>query len=737
MFERRLRVLLCLSGIALLIVIGRLAQLQIVQAGYYRSAAQASLLLRPTQTPFVRGSIVDRTGEVLVRDEACWDVAIDFAVLAADVSGDADGALRVAARYRRRDGYRAGLIADELAVSFRGDLREMWVELARFSAGRRAVAVEELRARAKDIHHRILRIRRAVARRRGFDAPVAEEGRSHAILTELGADDQIVARERFARFPWMQVRSSSVRRFAGDATPLAHLLGRLGRVSAEHVAEDPNADDPFARYRADERLGVSGIEAAAETRLRGRRGQIARNRDGALIAEQSFEAANGQDVTLTVHAELQRRLYQLLGETVQAVPEASGGAIVVVDVESREVLALVSYPSFDPSRFNELYPLLLDDTQRLPLRFRAVASRYAPGSTIKPLVCLAGLISRRITLDTREVCTGYLFDDVRDKWRCWELEGTGQRKAHGEIDVVEALTGSCNVFMFRLGEAIGVDGLCSVFDMAGIGRSTGIGLTEEVWGINPTPGWLMEHKNIRATPGFARQFAIGQGELALTPLQMANLMATYASGRYRPLTVVRSDTPSPVWELPATPAHWQAIRRGIYGVVNDPAGTAYRYAHFVHPRWALCGKTGSATAHPWPTAYRVLFVDQAGESAEVLVRAGSRASAIERFTRERPGVTFDPAQVQVAERWPVTPPARGENHSHAWFGGFLQPLTDDGLPDWSRTSPVAFAVLVEFGGSGGRTSGPLAKSVSAALLDTFGENLDIRDQHLTLGYAAP
>ena len=200
---------------------------------------------------------------------------------------------------------------------------------------------------------------------------------------------------------------------------MAHVLGRTGRVSAEHIAEDPNADDPFARYRADEDRGITGAERAAESLLRGRRGQKVLDRDGNIILSEMIEAENGRDVALTIDVALQARLYRLMHETVGKIPESNGGAIVVLDVPTREVLALVSYPAYDPNRFDELYASLRDDTEHLPLRFRAIANRYAPGSTIKPLACLTGLTSGVITLDSQETCTGYLFESHRDRWRCW------------------------------------------------------------------------------------------------------------------------------------------------------------------------------------------------------------------------------------------------------------------------------------------------------------------------------
>jgi cell division protein FtsI/penicillin-binding protein 2 len=359
----------------------------------------------------------------------------------------------------------------------------------------------------------------------------------------------------------------------------------------------------------------------------------------------------------------------------------------------------------------------------LPLRFRALSNRYAPGSTIKPFVCLTGLASGVIDLDSREQCTGYLLEEHRDRWRCWQMHGTSQRKAHGDVDVVEALTGSCNIFMYRLGEYLSVDALTSAFDMVGVGKSTGIGFVEEAYGINPTSSWLATHKGMRTTAGLARLYAIGQGELSMTPLQVANLMATYASGRYREVTLVDSESEKPSWTLPGDRANWQAIRRGMYGVVNDPDGTAYQFAHFVHDRYALIGKTGSATAYAWPTSYTVGYVDESGQSRVEHVNGGSRSDAMERFSLLFPSITIDAKNVEVATRWPAVDAGPGEDHSHAWFGGYLQRLDDAGQPDWATEPRIAFAALVEFGGSGGRTSGPLGRRIAATIIETFREDL--------------
>lgn len=724
MFERRLRVLLFAFAATIVVIVVRLAELQIVRADYYRQRAERSLVLRPKSLPFVRGSILDRTGEVLVADQPCWDLKIDFDAIAADTGANEGASKRLLRSWRRAHPVESGADHEDASQLLRVVLDTMWSDIARVAPDATPISSSDLRERASRIHERISAIRAIVAKRRGFDAPVAEEREPHTILSRLDADRQIAARESLSRYPWLHVERSFVRRFTPGAKVFAHLLGRTGRVGAEDLERDPQPDDPFVRYRADETCGRSGVEWMSESTLRGRRGCIVRERDGSVVPDESVTALNGDDIMLTLHAPLQRRLYELLGETVRGVPASSGGAIVVLDVATREVLALVSYPAYDPNRFAELYDQLRDDTDRLPLRFRAVSNRYAPGSTVKPLVCLAGLMSGRIALDDREECTGYLLPDHRDRWRCWRIHGTSRRKAHGAVNVVEALTGSCNIYMYRLGERLTVDGLCSVFDMVGVGRGSGTGLREENPGINPTPSWLMTHKNARATPGMARLFAIGQGELSMTPIQVANLMATYASGVCGEVSIVRSADTPPKWSIPARPEHLRAIREGMYGVVNDRGGTAYKQAYFEHDRYALLGKTGSATAHPWPTSYRIPYTDRAGYEAVAIVPEGAEGPAVERFVRDHPFATFDPHAVEVASRWPVIPPDSGERHSHAWFGGFLQALDAARLPDWSKVPRVAFAVLVEFGGSGGRTSGPLAKRVAAELLDVLGPDLD-------------
>ncbi len=270
MFETRLKVLLAAFTIGLLIILVRLADLQIVHADYYRERAERSLVLKPKRLPFVRGRILDRHGEVLVADEPCWDLTIDFTAIAPEFGQqeNEDAIKRLLSLWRRSGHAPRGVSLGALAVSLSNELEDMWRDIDAFAVQHWYASDVSSYERCRAIFDRVDRVRRAVARRRGFDAPVAEENTAHTLMSALNAEQQIAARERFARYPWIRVERSSTRRFAYDTTSLAHILGRTGRVTAADIEKDSFADDPFARYRGDEDRGISGVEWAGESLLR-------------------------------------------------------------------------------------------------------------------------------------------------------------------------------------------------------------------------------------------------------------------------------------------------------------------------------------------------------------------------------------------------------------------------------------------------------------------------------------
>lgn len=682
------------SAVVLVIIVLRLIDLQVVRADHYRRRAEEALL-RPAKTlPFVRGRLLDRFGQTLAADEPCWQVSVDYDILSGSAAnGDP----------QKLDAIEA-----------------MWADLAIFGDQ----SVGDLLDRADRIVQRVDRWRRKVSDRFGYSVPIREERMAHPILTGLDDQEQIAAREYLAVYPWVTVEHGSRRLYHPDPS-LGHLLGQLGSVGPDDLRDDPHAHDPAARYRATDTKGISGVEYAAEQTLRGRRGRLRHNRSHEVV--EHVPAVDGRDVALTLRIDLQETLYQLLDDRISELcPDtAAGGAIVVLHVPTREVLALVSYPGFDANQFRTQYERLRADTRYTPLRFRALANTYEPGSIVKPLTCLAGLGSKVITTETTFNCTGYYLEGVHDRLRCWPVAGTSRRRAHGDVAVSDALCGSCNIFMYHVADLVGVGQLTSYFDMAGFGRSAGIGLPEERQGINPTPSWLMQYRNAPATAGRAKNFAIGQGELSITPLQAANLVALYASGVWKPVTLIRNPSPRPAWNLPVKPAAWSAVRQGLYRVTNDPVGTAYYVARWTNGRYALCGKTGSATTPPSPTQYRIDYLDTEDRPQFAVIPAKVRKHAIEDFRRQNPDARFDPRKdVTIDAYWPPKPDDPNENYAHAWFVGYLQPIAADGHPLLDKTPPIAFAVLVEFGSSGGHTTGPIARDIARIICDTLGDDLN-------------
>lgn len=737
MFERRLRGFLFLLLIVAAVLMARLADLQVLRADHFRKQAADAELRDAQSLPFVRGNILDRTGRVLARDEPSWELRLDYAVLPPG-DGDLDPTVidgpwaTLVRRCLEQNRYEDCASTDEVDFALRGELNRMWNELAEFASLPRS----ELERRAYNKRQRVLRQQSVVEKAHGYAVPLAEQirpgSREHAILTGLDNQQQIDARRAFADYPWVSVKGETRRVYPGGES-VVHIAGRMGAVSAETLENDPNKTDALGRYLRTDRWGVRGVERAAEDQLRGRRGSLQLDRKGEIIKEISPE--RGRDVTLTLRLDLQQRLYSEFGSMLQ--PPSVSGAIVVLHVPTREVLALVSYPGYAPERFSVDYEDLVSETVNLPLHFRAVGHQFAPGSIVKPLTCLAGLSGGVITPETRFTCIGRLFADLPDRWRCWGISGTNRRKAHGSVNVVEALAGSCNVFHYQVGEAVGFNSLMQFFEMAGFGRPTGIGLGEK-WGVNPSPGDLIR-RGIPVTPGKARHLAIGQGELSITPVQAANLVAVYASGSHRPVTLIRSEPPTPVLELPVADEHWRVVREGLYRVVNTREGTAYDYARLDDSLgYALCGKTGSAETPRLHTSYIVNWVNPDGVAQQTSVPAGSKRQAQDDFERANPGIDVTLDDIDDEGFWPPEVRKDGKLYTHAWFVGYLQPLgaqVGRAVPDGAgvgpsptyeldRQPPIAFSVLVEFGGSGSRTAAPIGKRVAETILAILGPDLD-------------
>jgi len=679
------------------VLTARLFHLQVAQGEAFRQQADALMLRAPLGLPPVRGRILDRQGALLASDEPSVNLCVHYGALS--LSGRY---LDAAARRMRRDPPFADRSVAEVRDELVRRLRGAWSELSDICD----VPLSEIADRRDRVCRRVDAIREHVWKAQqaaGIDGPlksvrIAEEAAFHPILLDLTPEQRTRIELRLSGLPFMRLEPA-VRRATAAPISMMHLLGRLGQVSPEQIAADPDAENERRRYQPGERAGVGGVERLAESTLRGTRGEEVRDLDGNLVEQD--EPVDGRDVRLTIDAVLQQTLYELLGRAVAAHPPSTGAACAILSLPRREVLALVSYPSYDARTFTDDFDSLRDDTRRRPLWPRALAIEYPPGSIIKPASLLIGLASGRVRPETTVECRGKLFANS-DAWRCWTV--WRDMPPHGVLDGAGAIQHSCNIFFYTLGQNLGAARLTQglrelIYGPGATGpdaRWPGLGLIEEAGGLIPSP----ERLKREFRPADGRNYAIGQGELQITPLQAAMLMATVACGNFLPPSILENDAA----RVPQTFAgiqsdYWRIVRGGLYHCVNSPGGTAYPGGKV--GAVAVCGKTGSAQSVPRIATRRFVFETAPGRRREAV------APTIE-AARERLDLPADakPIEQKPVQFWPPPETGKTSTATHAWFAGYAP-----------RDDPkIAMAVVIEYAGSGGKVAAPVGRRIFHALL---------------------
>lgn len=329
----------------------------------------------------------------------------------------------------------------------------------------------------------------------------------------------------------------------------AHLLGYTGKLTAEEWATYAGKD-----YSLDAYVGKDGVEYAFEEYLHGVDGEaeVYSNLDGVTLrTKYTKEPQPGGHVYLTLDIGLQEVCEEALAAHIESINEdrariiaeaemygtestemISGGALCVVKVDTGEPLALVSYPTYDAATMLDNYETLVAD-ENAPLYNRALMGVYAPGSTFKPCTATAllaeGIISPTRTLKTEGQFTKYIDDGYAPE--CWIY--STYKYTHGEINVVQAITYSCNYFFYYFGDELGIDKMAYYAKLYGLGEHTGIELPE-VTGQMSTQSFKEQYTGISWFQGDTLQSAIGQSFTEFTPLQMAEYCAAIANGRHAP-----------------------------------------------------------------------------------------------------------------------------------------------------------------------------------------------------------
>lgn len=443
------------------------------------------------------------------------------------------------------------------------------------------------------------------------------------------------------------VLQTEPRRFYPYGTLAAHVIGYLQELSPEEMKSSV-----YQIRKLGDMIGKTGVEKEYEERLVGIDGQAIEVVDSLGRSKEEIARRDpkpGQDLTLTLDFELQKKAEQLL--------EGREGSIVVMESLNGEILALANHPYFDPNKFiNRFTPeewLDLVKSQEFPLENRAIRGLYSPGSIFKLAMALTALDLNIIRDQTTFYCSGAI-RIYGHPFSCWFKPG------HGALNLPNAIKHSCNIYFYQIGKLIGIENISLYAKRFGFGAKTGIDLPEEKEGLVPSPQWKERVRNLPWYPGETISVSIGQGPLLVTPLQVAVHTAFIANrGKkviphlnesYSSVPVDREDYQIFAEDSLIQIKHsvFEKVIKGMWKSVNEEGtGRGARVRGF-----DVCGKTGST---------QIISTEKAKELAEL----------------------------------------KKEFRTHSWFTGFAP-----------REKPkVIVTVLVEFGGKGGETAAPLAKEL--------------------------
>jgi penicillin-binding protein 2 len=691
--EARGRLRWVLAGVAACaaIVMARVAALETFYGDAYRAEA-AKPIRRVEPIPAARGRILARDGTVLAYDRLLSALAVQYRRLEQppDPNWLEAEARRRLPRAERRDRSRREAEKAKLLT----EREEMYVRLAAL-CGR---TPDAFRARAAEIQARVERIAASInaRRRRLHDERRAD---AEAVRTGVPRDDEgwlprtgrwlaalVVAPQDEAPYSPIDAAEEHEHHVLCEDVPLeavAEIAAHPERYPGVRIVErrrrvypsGPLAAHALGHLGADDSgawAGRLGAERQFESLLCGRDGRLVelRNRGGQTLSSvREEEPRAGRDLSLSIDPALQRTaetlLDQALARAARSAAGATGGAIVVMNVATGDVLAAASAPRFDPNAFAAAERAALEqllDSPSHPLFDRTIRMAIPPGSTFKALSAIALLEHGAVTPDETFYCQGFLHQPTRQRCMLYRRHGRG----HEDVTLCDALAQSCNVYFFHFAEQAGAAPLVAWAEKFGFGEITGIDLPGE------SPGRLPSPATVRAQgrawrDGDTPALAIGQGGLTATPLQIARLFAAIANGGklVTPRIALRVgmgvDDPQSAEDLDEEsqtsrvasqpieglhPETLAAVRRGLEQVVADESGTAHRTVY--NDSVTIAGKTGTAET------------------------GGGQAD-------------------------------------HAWFAGYAP----------AEAPVVAFAIALEHAGGGGETAGPIAKRL-VQKLDSLG-----------------
>jgi len=382
----------------------------------------------------------------------------------------------------------------------------------------------------------------------------------------------------------------------------AHVLGYVGPVSDYDLSrtEDP---DPLLRIPRFQ-IGKVGVEAKAESPLRGKGGakRVEVNATGRVMRElDRREGIPGSDLQLTVDAQLQSYVQARLG--------TESASAIVMDVQSGDLMAIASAPTFDPNLFvrgisNADYTALTENNRR-PLASKSVQGSYPPGSTFKMIVAMAALEDGLIEPEQTVYCPGHLEVSGR-KFHCWKQAG------HGHVNLRESLKQSCDVYFYDLALKVGIEKISAMANRFGLGVRHDVPMSAVATGLTPTKDWKYRTHGTEWVIGDTVNASIGQGYMLASPLQLCVMAARLASGTaVRPRLIKNIDgIEQPTGTGPSlgmNETNLRMMRAAMFDVVNDRRGTAYG-SRIIADAMRMAGKTGTSQVRNITAAERAAGV---------------------------------------------------------------------------------------------------------------------------------
>ena len=608
-------------GIVLII---QLFNLQIIHGAEYRQESNTRLT-RESVLEAARGEILDRSGSVLVTSGQKFNLELYKSKI--DTNTLNNTILKIINVLEKNnvdytDSFPVNIEPFEFTIS--GETLTSWKKNNNLDENDTAEeAFYKFKEKYKIENQNISEARKIIAIRYAIVKEGYSSTKSIVIAKDIPREAVAEFTENGDEFPGINISVQPVRQYK-EGNLASHILGYASKISDTEYQEKKDT------YDQNDIIGKTGTEYIFEEYLKGKKGtkQIDMAVDGTITAEAvENEAVAGSNVVLTIDSKLQKITEEALKDNIEKIRnggfgksyDAKGGSCVVMNVKTGEVLAMASYPDYNPQSFadgisNEEWKSY-SENKSYPLLNKCIQSAYEPGSIYKMVTAIAGLESGNITLAEKINDTG-VYKKYGTDWKCWYY--TDYHTGHGYLNVIGAIQKSCNFFFYETADRMGIDTLDKYAKYFGLGTKTGIELPSEVSGTLASKEYV---KSINSTwnPGDTINAAIGQGYNKFTPLQMAKYISMVANGGNKIDVSIIKNIQNPdgtevskeeinkfVKEklgisndeedenINLNSEYINAVKEGMRSVTSGEAGTAYvRFKDF---NIAVGGKTGSAEA---------------------------------------------------------------------------------------------------------------------------------------------